>query len=142
MNGLRTRTAGLAALVAVTGVAGAAVSDAGGKAGASGSIAVTVVTKKGKTDKKAGGYEICATPKAWEGATGTKDCATVKKGKATIKSLAAHGWYLQTVGGTGLGPCYSKHGNGKTPASCTKVPVKAGKTTKLNWRVPKPPGTP
>jgi hypothetical protein len=137
----RARPAGLIAVVSLVCVSvwAAPAADAGGSSGA---IKVTVIKKNGKRKTSAKNYQICATPKPHEGATGTLDCKTVVKGRATVRNLAPGGWYLQTVGGTGIGPCYNKRNDGKVHQDCTKVKVKAGKTTKIRWRVPKTAQTP
>jgi hypothetical protein len=136
MKFIPSRPAGLVVAAAVACISVCAAPAALG-AGSKGTIKVTVIKKNGKTDTKAEGYQVCATPKPYEGATGTTLCGNVHKGKTSVKNLAPGKWYLQIVGGTGLGPCFNKKNDGKTPKTCSKVPVKAGATTRVKWRVPK-----
>lgn len=65
-----------------------------------------------------------------------KECALVRgKDRATLRPRPGR-YFLRIYGGLGAGPCYSEHGSGLAPASCSRVRIKSRATKRLLWRVP------
>jgi hypothetical protein len=117
-------------------VAASAASSAAATKVARGAIYVHLITKHGKPDLAALGFQICASKTPRASIRTLKSCATVREGQAAL-TIPAGVWYLHSLGGRTQGPCYNRRNDGARHAACSPVRVASGKTKTVRWYVPR-----